>query len=437
LFVGEIFCFCGIIILVMKVHVTTLGCRLNQSESDRIAREFAMLGHDVVMDAAQAELQIINTCAVTHKATRESRQLARYAHRAAPHALTVITGCASEIEPEFFADVDGVACVTGHKEKEQLIPLLLERGLLSPPDAQVSEAFPLPHTRTRAFVKIQDGCGNACAYCVSRLARGEERSRPIAAIVREVNMLVAEGFHEIVLTGLHAASYGRDLNANLAALVRALLAQTTIPRIRLSSLEPWGASDELLDLWGDARLCRHLHLPLQAGCDATLRRMRRGYNTRQYAARIESARKRIPNIGISTDIIVGFPNESEQEFEASLRFVAQMQFSQAHVFPFSPRAGTEAATMRGQASERVKQARSEAMRQVTAATARCFRETLIGQTFKVLWEQQAQGYWTGFTDNYVRVFCASADDWHNRITPTRIVGFGGDGMSGELLSEMS
>lgn len=417
---------------VMRIHIATLGCRLNQSESDRLAREFAAIGHEVVTDPRCADLQVINTCAVTHKATRESRQMARQAHRLAPDALTVVTGCASAIEPEYFTGTESVALVTRHEEKEQLVPLLIERGLLPPPDATISEVFPLPHTRTRAFVKIQDGCGNRCAYCVSRLARGAERSRPINAIVHEINGLVSEGFQEVVLTGLHAAAYGRDLSTNLAALVRAILQQTSVPRLRLSSLEPWGASDELLELWSDARLCRHLHLPLQAGSDRTLRRMRRGYNTRQYAERVESARMKIAGIAISTDIIVGFPGESDQDFEDSLRFVERMQFSQAHIFPFSPRAGTEAATMSEPVPVRVKQARGEAMRQVSDASTRRFRQSLLGQTLDVLWEEQTNGLWSGLSDNYVRVLCASERNLHNQITVTRIEALQPEGVLGHV-----
>ncbi len=421
----------------MRVHITTLGCRLNQSESDRLAREFAAIGHEVVTDASAAQLHVVNTCAVTHKATRESRQVARHEHRLAPDALTVVTGCASEIEPDYFAGTNGVALVTGHAEKEQLIPLLIERGLLPEPDATVSEVFPLPHTRTRAFVKIQDGCGNKCAYCVSRLARGEERSRPINAIVREVNLLASEGFQEVVLTGLHAASYGHDLHTNLAALVRAVLAQTSVARVHLSSLEPWGASDELLDLWSDTRLCRHLHLPLQSGCNATLRQMRRGYNTRQYAKRIESARAKIAGIAISTDVIVGFPGESESEFAESLAFVNRMQFAQTHVFPFSPRDGTEAATMGGAVADRVKHARSEAMRDLTTTSARAFRESLMGQTLYVLWEQHDGEYWSGLTDNYVRVLCANDANLRNQITPTRIMALRDDYTIGDVVTHES
>jgi threonylcarbamoyladenosine tRNA methylthiotransferase MtaB len=456
----------------MRVHVTTLGCRLNQSESDRIAREFAALGHEIVADAGLAELQVVNTCAVTHKATRKSRQAARAGQRAAPGAVTVITGCASEIEPEYFAASGGVDAVggggrfgpaagrtfvTGHADKERLVPLLIERGVLPQPDAQVSEVFPLAHARTRAFVKIQDGCGNRCAYCVSRLARGDERSRAAAAIVREINSLAHEGFQEVVLTGLHAASYGRDLGTSLAALLRAVLAQTSVPRIRLSSLEPWGASDELLDLWGDPRLCRHLHLPLQAGSDTTLRRMRRGYNTRQYAARVESARQRVRGIGISTDIIVGFPGETEADFEDSLRFVERMQFSQAHIFPYSPRAGTEAAAMSGQIASGVKQARSRSVRSIAAAATQHFRAALCGGTLPVLWEGRQEtpslphsaalrdaaarsrdglgqaGLWSGLTDNFVRVFCASDAQLQNRITQTRITSHHAEGVMGSAL----
>jgi threonylcarbamoyladenosine tRNA methylthiotransferase MtaB len=415
----------------MRIHIETLGCRLNQSESDRIAREFAAIGHEVVSEPRLADLQIVNTCAVTHKATRESRQAARAGQRAAPGALTVITGCASQIDPEFFGNLEWPALVTGHADKERLIPLLIERGLVPPPDATQSEVFPLSHTRTRAFVKIQDGCGNKCAYCVSRLARGEERSRPIAAIIREINHLAHEGFQEIVLTGLHAASYGRDLNTNLSALVRTILAQTSMPRIRLSSLEPWGAADELLDLWADARLCRHLHLPLQSGSDRTLRRMRRGYNTRQFAARIASARARVPGMGLSTDIIAGFPGETDADFKESLSFVTAMRFSQAHIFPFSPRAGTEAASMSEQVPHAVKQSRSQALKQATDTTTRAYREALVGQSPAVLWEDERLGLWSGLTDTYVRVFRSGASDLHNRITLAHVTGLHPEGVFGE------
>jgi threonylcarbamoyladenosine tRNA methylthiotransferase MtaB len=416
----------------MRIHIETLGCRLNQSESDRIAREFAAIGHEVVAEAQLADLQIVNTCAVTHKATRESRQAARAGRRSAPGALMVVTGCASQIEPEFFASLDGPALVTGHADKERLVQLLIERGIVPPPDATQNEAFPLPHTRTRAFVKIQDGCGNKCAYCVSRLARGDERSRPIAAIVREINRLAQEGFREVVLTGLHAASYGRDLDTSLPALVRAILAQSPVPRLRLSSLEPWGATDELLDLWSDARLCRHMHLPLQAGSDRTLRRMRRGYNTRQFAARIAAARQRVPGIGLSTDIIAGFPGETDADFDESLRFAAAMRFSQAHIFPFSPRAGTEAAAMSEQVPHAVKQARSHALKQAADETTLAYRDALLGQTLDVLWEDERDGVWSGLTDNYVRAFCASECVLHNQITPVRIARLHPDGVTGIL-----
>lgn len=418
----------------MRVHIATLGCRLNQSESDRIARELAALGHELVTEASLAELQVVNTCAVTHKATRESRQAARAGLRAAPHLKTVVTGCASQIEPEYFEALqrqsNSEVVVMGHADKERLVPILIERGILPPPDAELSEAFPIAHSRTRAFVKIQDGCGNRCAYCVSRLARGEERSRPIAGIVQEINALGHEGFQEVVLTGLHAASYGRELGTSLVELMRAILAQTSVPRLRLSSLEPWGASDALLDLWRDARLCRHLHLPLQSGSDTTLRRMRRGYNTRQFAARIESARRRVSGFGVSTDIIAGFPGESEQDFEESLRFVERMQFSQAHIFPYSARAGTEAAAMPEQLPLAVKQVRSRALKQITDVATLRFREAACGQTLPVLWEARQAGPWSGLADNFVRVFCESEEKLHNHITPTRITAVHAEGVMG-------
>jgi len=257
--------------------------------------------------------------------------------------------------------------------------------------------------------------------------------------VREINALVHAGYREVVLTGLHAASYGRELGSNLVELMRAILAHTGVPRIRLSSLEPWGASDELLDLWSDPRLCRHLHLPLQAGSDATLRRMRRGYNTRQFAARVESARRRVSGIGISTDIIAGFPGESERDFEESLRFVERMEFSQAHIFPFSARAGTEAAAMPAQVPHATKQARGRAIKRTTDAATLRFRQAACGESLRVLWESRQDnssvlhdGLWSGLADNFVRVFCASDAALHNQITRTHITSLHPEGVMGMI-----
>ncbi|MDQ3249681.1 MAG: MiaB/RimO family radical SAM methylthiotransferase, partial [Chloroflexota bacterium] len=291
------------------------------------------------------------------------------------------------------------------------------------------------HRRTRAFIKVQDGCNNKCTFCIVTLARGESRSRPIDDLVREVQQSVDEGVQEAVLTGVHLGSYGRDLSndqrTDLKPLVVTLLAETDIPRLRLSSLEPWELADGFFDLWQQwpGRLCPHLHLPLQAGTDRQLRRMARRCTTDSFRRLVQDARHAIPDLIITTDLIVGFPGESEADFAEGMRFVEEMRFAHAHIFPFSAREGTAAAKFPDPVASAVKKERLHQMQAVVECTGHGERLRFVGQTRPVLWEGEGQALtdqhgrlWSGLTDNYLRVMATAAAgvDLHNQIAPVHL-----------------
>ena len=295
------------------------------------------------------------------------------------------------------------------------------------------------------MVKVQDGCDNFCAYCIVPYARGEPRSIGLHQAVTQVAALASEGYQEVVLTGVHLGLWGRDLpdrDLDLAALVRAILRETVIPRLRLSSIEPQDFTAGFLDLWSDRRLCRHLHLPLQSGCEATLRRMGRRYTATAFAHMVSQARAAIPGVAITTDMIAGLPGETEVEFAESLAFAREQAFARIHVFKFSPRRGTRAATMPDQAPEPAKQARSQALAALSDEGSWAFRRALVGETVDVLWEervetgaQESRGAWAGLTDNYIRVIMPSDDDLGNRVTSSRLTGLAGDAMASQPNSE--
>lgn len=416
---------------MMKVYLESLGCKLNQSELEHMTRQLQSAGHLVVDSPAEADVCVLNSCAVTHIAARKTRQALRGMRRANPRARLAVVGCYAQLWPAELASIEGVE-VIGHAAAKEDIAAAL--GL---PKEPVSPARPPARRRTRAFVKVQDGCNNRCTYCVVRLARGPERSRPLPEILEEVRALAGEGIQEIVLTGVHVGAYGRDLGLDLVDLVQGILSQTDIARLRLSSIEPWHLEERFFDLWKDPRLCRHLHLPLQSGCDATLRRMGRRYTTAEFARRAEKARGYIPDVAITTDVMVGFPGETEEEFAQSLAFVERMGFARIHVFRYSPRSGTPAASFSDQVPAEVSAARSDAMIAVGKISGRAFRQRFIGRAMPVLWEnlEPESGLWSGLTDNYIRVWMPSSEDLHNRLMDVELVALEDDGMLGRLYDQ--
>ena len=404
----------------MNIHLATLGCKLNESEIQAWARQLARAGHVLVNDVHAADVIVLNTCTITHVAARKTRQLARQFARVNPHARLVLTGCFVTISPDEARALPNVALIVPNADKDRLPLQIADLRLPIENEHTRQSAIENLKSRTRAFVKIQDGCNLACAYCIIPRARGAERSRPRDEIVAEVRALVDAGYKEIVLTGVQISAYAPALHD----LVAAILAETNVPRLRLTSLAPWDVDDALLDLWRDPRLCRHVHLSLQSGCDSVLRRMRRPYTTTQFARAVERVRAKIPDVGITTDVIVGFPGETDAEFEASLHFVEQMQFSRVHVFPYSRRAGTAAATFPNQIPDTVKHTRAQQMQAVAEASQRAFAQRFIGRELIVLWESNDEGrttVWSGYSDNYIRVVATSARNLHNRLTRALVV----------------
>jgi threonylcarbamoyladenosine tRNA methylthiotransferase MtaB len=422
---------------IMRVHLSSLGCKLNQSEMDLLAARLAEGGHLVVASPAEADLCVLNTCAVTHVAAQKSRQALRRLHRENPTARLVVTGCYAELSPADLRDLPGVELVAGNEEKERLAVLI-----------GAGEVVPIPRfarrstqARTRALVKIQDGCDNACTYCIIHVARGSQRSRPPDEVLAEVQARLAAGYQEIVLTGVHIGAYGRDRNGgrldfDLWALVDRILGSSDVLRLRLSSIEPWDLPEQAFGLWNDPRLCRHLHLPLQSGSDAVLQRMARRYTTAEFADLVAVARAAIPDLAVTTDLVVGFPGETDREFDDSLAFVESMSFARVHVFPYSIRPGTPAARMPGQVPTRIRAGRARSMRAVAEASAQAFRAKFIDRTVNVLWESCRPGrgglIWSGLTDNYLRVRAVSAGDLSNTFTPVRLTTLEKEGLRGKI-----
>ena len=427
----------------MRIYLGSLGCKLNQSEMDALGRRLVAGGHELVAAPAEADLCVLNTCAVTHVAAQKSRQALRRLHRDNPHARLVATGCYAELTPEDLVDLPGIVMVAGNQDKERLVELLGEEE--PGPDA-IEPVGSVSRTRTRALVKIQDGCDNSCTYCIIRVARGPQRSRPAGEVLAEVQARLAAGHQEIVLTGVHIGAYGRDRQQepgekDLWGLAGQILAETGVPRLRLSSIEPWDLSEQAFRLWEDPRLCRHLHLPLQSGCTATLRRMARRYTTGEFDAWVAAARAAIPDLAVTSDVIVGFPGETDEEFAESLAFVREIGFSRVHVFPYSARQGTPAAQMPGQVPAQIKAERARAMRAAGSDSQKRFSERFVGKTLGVLWESHRErddggiALWSGLTDNYLRVTAQSSADLANRILSTRLVALAGQDLVGVVATE--
>ena len=423
--------------MACRVYLHSLGCRLNQSEIETMACQLAAAGHAVVDGPDRADVCVVNTCAVTAEAERKSRHYLSALARANPEARIAVVGCYATLSPRQCAGFPGVSWVVPNAEKERVVEMVAYSPSPSPSPLSLSlgqvEGI---RTRTRAFVKVQDGCDNHCTYCVTRLLRGPARSRPLADVVAEVQALVEAGCREAVLTGVNLSSYGRELGlpGGLRTLVETLLAHTDLERLRFSSLEPWDLDEGFFGLWENARLCRQLHLPLQAGCDETLHRMGRRITTGEFAHLVQVARAAIPDLAVTTDVIVGFPGEDQAAFRASLDFVAAVGFARLHVFPYSPRPGTAAARLPGQVSREARRVWARAMRALGAEQAARFRQRFLGRQMAVLWEQRRRdGMWSGLTSNYLQVITRAEEDLHNWLTPTRLVATQNGCLVGEVL----
>src|SRR6266571_5101704 len=467
--------------------VATLGCKVNQADSEAISEQMSAAGF-VQRDFSEvADIYIVNTCTVTHLGDRSSRQMISQARRRQPDALLVVTGCYAELNPKAVAALPGVDLVVGNSGKESLLEAIKEQWQpgttgnsdqkcsgtpcgcqdhsqtlpILPLDTQhigsdlsLSEGEPQPdnpsqgypsigmpgaflHSRTRVQMKVQDGCNNRCTYCIVPYVRGGSRSRGIASVVEHVQRKVRAGYQEVVLTGIHLGDYhpDGDEQRTLGDLIATLLHETDIPRIRVSSLEPEDFRLEWLELWQNPRMCRHFHLPMQSGSDTILRRMARRYNSARYRTIVTTAKRLVPGIAISTDIITGFPGETDEDFEQTYQLATELQFAKAHIFRYSSRQGTAAARMRGQIPDAVKKARSERLLRLNDEDSRRFREQFLGQTVQVLIESCKHGRWEGLTDNYLRVELeglpdAQTRDWQNTLVYARLTYLVEDGICG-------
>ncbi len=409
----------------MRVFLDSVGCKLNQSEIEKYAAQLHEAGHDLVGNVTDADVYILNTCAVTAAASSDSRQKLRQAVHQNPAIEIIATGCLVSLDDSIKQIIPQIRRIVPNQDKDNLVREML--GEL--PDLEYYERQPIPgvRRRTRAFIKVQDGCDNFCTYCITRLARGQSRSVDLNLILSDIHGALAGGAKEVVLTGVHLASYGMDFypKQSLELLLQKILKD--IPRdirIRVSSLEPWDLTPEFFDLWKDTRLCPHFHLPLQSGSDTVLRRMARKVTTSEYKLLVEELLARIPDAAVTTDIIVGFPGETETEFYDTLEFIRSIPFAGGHVFSYSAREGTGAAKMNMQIHGSIKRERSATLRKVFADSAYHYHQQFLGKTVQVLWESSrkvTKNYLlSGHTPNYLRVDAISNQPLRNQYSLVKI-----------------
>ncbi len=403
----------------MRIAFTTIGCKINQYETDFLRQDFEARGNMIVPFDADADVYIINTCSVTAKSDYQSRQTVRSAIRRGRGAKVVVTGCYASTQPDEIKKISGVDFIFSNNDKAIIPESIMSSLPASAQDGQVIKKInrvQSTHSRTRGFLKVQDGCNNRCSYCIVPLARGASRSSYPEDVIKEFDRLVQNGCPEIVLTGIHIGSYGVDLPAqtNLSNLVKMLIERQGESRIRLSSIEPNEITNEMISRLGFG-LCRHLHIPLQSGDDAILTSMKRDYSASFYLELIRRISHQVPGIALGADIMVGYPGEGDIEFNNTLEFIAKAPLTHLHVFSFSPRPGTAAVTMKNQVSEHEKKVRSEELRNLGLKKNLEFRRNHIGIAMNAVIEDKADaqsGLLTGLTDNYIRVQVSGANASH-------------------------
>ncbi len=417
----------------MKIHLKALGCRLNEAELEQWSRDFTGEGHNIVVNADEADVVVVNTCAVTTEATKKSRKLMNRLHRENPQSKVVVSGCYATLEEQEVAKRSGVDLVVNNAEKDELPRKVM--------DAFADNTMPLNamepdqsslflRGKHRAFIKIQDGCRYRCTFCIVTVARGAERSRTLVDIVSEVNNLHQQGIQEIVLTGVHVGGYGSDIESNLFDLVTTLLSDTDIPRIRFASVEPWDLPEEFFALFENKRLLPHMHLPLQSGADSVLRRMSRRCKIGDFSTLVEQARSAIPNFNVTTDIIVGFPGETDDEWKMTMENVESIGFGHIHIFSYSPREGTKAAGLANPVEDAVKKFRSNQLHVLADNLKQRFHEKHLNTTVDVLWESQKKDengrlVFTGYTPNFCKVESNGVNDvlLEGRVKKTQLLNY--------------
>ncbi len=415
-----------------SVAFITLGCKVNTYETEGMKRLFEQSGYTVVEPVVAADVYVINTCTVTHLSDRKSRQMIRRARRLNPEAVIAAVGCYAQVAPEEVSNIEGVNLVIGNNHKSEIISLVKNASYdtqkvevsLRKDMKEFEELWAESYTeRTRAFLKIQDGCDQFCSYCIIPFARGGIRSRNLDNIIIEAEKLSQNGFSEIVLTGIHLTSYGNDTGENtLVDVIEKMNEIDGLERIRLGSLEPLYMTEKMIRKMSEIKkLCPHFHLSLQSGCDETLLRMNRKYTTADYRDIVENIRRYFEDVSITTDIMTGFPGETESEFKQSCDFVQSIGFSQIHVFQYSVRDGTKAAGMKEQISPILKQERSKIFTKISKRSAHDFRQRQIGKIVSILFEDKHNDYFHGHTENYLPVVVKSDADICGRIVNVELI----------------
>lgn len=435
-----------------KIAFYTLGCKVNQADTASMENLFLRSGHQLVSFDGEADVYIINTCVVTNTGQRKSRQTIHRAIRKNPNALIVVTGCYPQTAAEEVKAIAGVDMIIGNQDRAQIVQLVEERLAHRQTDTldavhklTASTAFEEMAAgditdKTRAFLKIQEGCNQFCTYCIIPYARGPLRSRSLESIRTETQRLISAGFKEIVLIGIHLGCYGKENpdGPTLYDAVKTVLDVPGVQRLRLGSLESVEVEPRLLTLMQkDARFCRHLHLPLQSGCDKTLQAMNRPYTTAKFKTLLADIKTRVPDIAITTDVIVGFPGETEADFETTCKFAESCGFSKMHIFPFSARKGTPAEKFAGAVTEAVKKERADILGRIDETMHKAFLQAMVGQNAEVLFEQPAgEDYFEGLTGNYQRVFVKSGGrNLGGEILPVKITAFDGEKLLGEIIKD--
>lgn len=435
-----------------KIAFYTLGCKVNQADTASMENLFLRSGHQLVSFDGEADVYIINTCVVTNTGQRKSRQTIHRAIRKNPNALIVVTGCYPQTAAEEVKAIAGVDMIIGNQDRAQIVQLVEERLAHRQTDTldavhklTASTAFEEMAAgditdKTRAFLKIQEGCNQFCTYCIIPYARGPLRSRSLESIRTETQRLISAGFKEIVLIGIHLGCYGKENpdGPTLYDAVKTVLDVPGVQRLRLGSLESVEVEPRLLTLMQeDARFCRHLHLPLQSGCDKVLQAMHRPYTTAKFKTLLADIKTRVPDIAITTDVIVGFPGETEADFETTCKFAESCGFSKMHIFPFSTRKGTPAEKFAGAVTEAVKKERADILGRIDETMHKTFLQAMVGQNAEVLFEQPAgEDYFEGLTGNYQRVFVKSGGrNLGGEILPVKITAFDGEKLLGEIIKD--
>ncbi|MDF1512933.1 MAG: MiaB/RimO family radical SAM methylthiotransferase [Anaerolineae bacterium] len=411
-------------------YLEFLGCRLNAAEIETLSRRFEGSGGQIEKDPGSADVIVVNTCAVTQQAAQRSRRRIHKLHHLQPEAEIAVLGCwATDAYTTAFR-CPGVKWVLPNIDKQRAVEIIT--GETAPPAPWIPGRW----GHTRAFLAVQDGCDHTCTYCLTQVLRGPSRSRDLREAVNAARDMVINGAQELVLTGVSLGAYGMDLGFEngLTVLVKSILSETDVPRLRLSSIEPWDVKDSLLQQWENPRLCRQLHLPLQSGSDSVLRRMGRKISTAEYIELVNKVRQISPGIAITSDVIAGFQGETDDEFSQTMDFVEKLKFARLHVFPYSERAGTPAIHIPGSVPLEVRKRRVRKLQSLSERLSMAYQSGMVGQTCPVLYQgMDRNGVWVGLTDTYVKVKVESRRPLYNTIAETRIILVKTNYVEGELL----